>query len=1072
MKRLRPSSHEPRLCSVVEYASACGVCFLFVFTFVRSPAAESPHVSAPQIEQRVASGTDNHALALMKEADDAQNDWVEASLRSAIQRYEEVIRLSRARSDFDLAARAAASAGDVHFNLSEYKESLARYEEARSLRRLSGNKPEEMRAAGRVGLVNAYLGKAKKGLPICLQVIDYFRRLRPIADPSVRAEAQNCAGETNYSLSKHKEAIVYFEQAQTLWRDANNPDGQAQANLNLGYAYADLGDPDKGKAAFNRSLELYRETKNTRGEGLALTGLGNTHSTVGNKQAALDHHTKASEFLRKVGDHAGEAVALNNTAQVYEDLNELQTALDNYSRALAVYQQLGNVEFAAVTKYYMARTYKALKNTDKALELLNESVNESKTINNRRLTAYALTAISSIRRTEGLISEAQSQLNTALHLYRRLGDRIGQANAQIELGHTYRAGGDEKKAFSAYSSALQLYQAAGDHTGEAESLYYSALSKNALGRTDEALAYIRKSNQVVESVRLQIVSPELRSSYFASVHKHAELYIELLMKSPASVTAAFEVSEKTHSRSLLEVLGEASAQIREGVDPQLLDQERSLQETLRAKTVYRMRLLDRPQSQSDLIQVEADIRRITTAYNALQTRIKQQSEKYGNLVQPQPLDLRGIQANLESDTLLLQYSLGVERSYLWAITDHSINAYPLPGRNELESSVELVGKLLKARETIDSSDPILYEKQVAEADAAYWREAAKLSETLLGQVAGLSESKRLLVVADGALHFLPFEALPEPSPTSAQSSNEPKPLVLAHELVVLPSASILAHIRRTRSAGVNQTKLITVVADPVFSITDPRVDKSAREQLTPEIVDKSPIRLEATMREADGIMTLTPSGHGSTLLGFAANRQKVLSGELGQYRIIHLATHASVDIENPELSGIMFSQVTATGQKEEGLLQLPEIYNLNLDHAELVVLSACETGFGKDVRGEGLASLSRGFIYAGARSVIGSLWKVDDAASAELMTKFYEGMFKEGLTPSAALRQAKESMWRSGRYRAPFYWAAFVLQGEYRDRIEMPPSQSYSPWLLLAPIGILALGIYLLIRRRRGSSST
>jgi CHAT domain-containing protein/tetratricopeptide (TPR) repeat protein len=1074
MKRFRASSHEvQRFLSTLEYVCFCLTCFLFILAFSNAPRSiESPDIPPQQTVTAAANVDRMEVLALMKDAEGLRADWLEASFRGAIARYGEVVRLSWARSDFDLAAKAASSAGEIHFILSEYQNALRRYEEARSLRRQSRNRSEEMRALGRVALVNVSLGKASQALPICMEVIDYFRDLRPISDPALRAEAQNCAGEANYSLSKHKQSIVYFEQAQTLWREANDANGQALASLNLGYAYSDLGDPEKAKTAFDHSLALYRETKNRRGEALALTGLGSIYSLAGNKQAALDHHSKASEILKIVGDHAGEAIALNSTGQVYEDLNNPDTAIDHYSRAFAIYDQLGNTEFAAVTKFYIGRTYNLSGKKEKAVKFFSECVSESEAIKNDRLTAYALTKLSGIRRTDGLIAEAQLQLKTALRLFRKLSDRIGQGNALIELGHTYRDLGNHREAFRVYSSAVQLFEAAGDHANEAESLYYSAFSQNALGHVDEALARIKRSNEVVESLRAQIISPELRSSYFASVHKHAELYIDLLIKSNNSVAEAFEVSEKTHSRSLLEVLGEASAQIRKGANPELLEQEHSLQQKLRAKALYRMRLLDASRDPKELAQLETDIREITTAYNALQTKIKQQSQEFGNLVQPQPLNLREVQANLESDTLLLEYLLGVERSYLWAVTQTSINVFELPGRNVLEASVEQVGNLLKARASNGEDNSVPYEQRVVEADAKYWPEAAKLSTTLLGPVAALKAQKRLVIVPDGALHFLPFEALPEP--LVQQSSSEPEPLVLAHEVVSLPSASILAQLRRPRSAGEQQTKLISVLADPVFSRRDSRVDESARQQASLEAAaDNDPMRLEATRREADAIMNLTVADEGTKLLGFEANRRMALSGNLGQYRIVHFATHATVDIKNPELSGIILSLVTREGDTDEGFLQLPEIYNLNLDHTQLVVLSACETGFGNDVRGEGLVSLSRGFIYAGSRSVVGSLWKVDDTATSQLMTKFYEGMFKERLTPSAALRQAKEFMWRSSQYRAPFYWAAFVLQGEYRDRIEMPPPRHYSPWLLVASAPILAIGVYLLIRvRRRRSSSS
>jgi CHAT domain-containing protein len=204
-------------------------------------------------------------------------------------------------------------------------------------------------------------------------------------------------------------------------------------------------------------------------------------------------------------------------------------------------------------------------------------------------------------------------------------------------------------------------------------------------------------------------------------------------------------------------------------------------------------------------------------------------------------------------------------------------------------------------------------------------------------------------------------------------------------------------------------------------------------------------------------------------MGFDASRAMISKPELAQYRIVHFATHGFVDYEHPELSGLVLSLVDQNGQPQDGFLRLHDIYNLKLS-ANLVVLSACNTGLGKEVKGEGLIGLTRGFMYAGAAGVAASLWKVDDDATAELMKHFYEGMFTKGLTPSAALREAQLGMWKQKRWHAPYYWAAFVIQGQYNQR-ETSGFGVMSPhkWIALS-LGLastLVLIVLLIFSRRR-----
>jgi CHAT domain-containing protein len=243
-----------------------------------------------------------------------------------------------------------------------------------------------------------------------------------------------------------------------------------------------------------------------------------------------------------------------------------------------------------------------------------------------------------------------------------------------------------------------------------------------------------------------------------------------------------------------------------------------------------------------------------------------------------------------------------------------------------------------------------------------------------------------------------------------------------------------------------------VLADPVFEIADSRVHAAQGQgpsQNSTAVVSAGLLvrsagdlgfsrdgalrlpRLLFTRQEAEAILAVTPPGAGMQALDFQADRATATSADLAQYRIVHFATHGLLNSEHPELSGLVFSLVQPDGSQQDGFVQLQDIYNLKLS-ADLVVLSACESGLGKEVSGEGLVGLTRGFMYAGATRVVASLWNVSDVATARLMADFYKAMEKDGMSPAAALRTAQLSMWKQKRWSAPYYWAAFQIQGEWK----------------------------------------
>jgi CHAT domain-containing protein len=294
------------------------------------------------------------------------------------------------------------------------------------------------------------------------------------------------------------------------------------------------------------------------------------------------------------------------------------------------------------------------------------------------------------------------------------------------------------------------------------------------------------------------------------------------------------------------------------------------------------------------------------------------------------------------------------------------------------------------------------------------------------------------------LHYVPFAALPLPGAGGAS----PDRVVERHEVVYLPSASVAGLIRAEHQQRRPAERLLAVLADPVFEAADQRLtgdrvsagrSAASRTRTIERLADVSPLegpepgwqvsRLPFTRREAAAIVAVAPDSGARLATDFDASRELVLSGELASYRYIHFATHGFYDSDFPELSGIVLSLFDRRGRPVNGFFRLHDIYNLKLN-ADLVVLSACQTGLGKHVSGEGLIGLTRGMLYAGASRVAASLWNVDDAATAELMQHFYAGMLREKISPASALRAAQLRMLRTKRWSDPWFWAAFVIQGD------------------------------------------
>jgi CHAT domain-containing protein/Tfp pilus assembly protein PilF len=893
----------------------------------------------------------------------------------------------------------------------------------------------------------------RKGIEKYQEALELYRRAR---DRKREAETIHNIGRVYWSLGEMQKALERYNEALPIRRAVGDRRGEAHTLGNIGLVYWSLGEMQKALEKFNEALPINRALGDRIGEAHMLNNIGTVYSLLGEMQKAMEKFNEALSIRRAVGDRSGEAQTLNNISRIYWSLGEMQKAMETHNEVLPIRRALGDRRGEALTLSNIGAVFWSLGEMQKALEKYNEALPIRRAVGDRIGEAQTLGNIGLVYRSLGEMQKALEKFNEALPIKRALGDRIGEANILNHIGVVYRSLGEIQRALEKYNEALLIRRAVGDRYGEAETLLGIARAEQKQGNLTQAHQTIEQAISIVESVRASISSQELRASFFASRQDLYESYIEVLMQmhkqNPAASfdALALTVSERARARSLLELLTESRIDVRQGVDSSLLERERSLQQLLNAKAAAQIALLSRNHTPAQAEAAAKEIDSITTEYKELREQIRARNPRYAALTQPQPLSLAEIQQQvLDPDTLLLEYSLGDNASYLFVVSQASITSHQLPKRAEIEAATRRVRELLTAPQPQPGDTEAKYQARIKEARESYWPQAAVLSRMLLGPAASQLGGKRLLIVADGALQYLPFGALPTPG-TEGQRDRETErqgksalstPLIVNNEIVHLPSASALAVLRRELAGRQPAAKAVAVLADPVFSADDARVKSDAKtqagEEAPPELrraindVRGEMRRLLLTRDEAESILSVTPRTDGFGALDFRANRATATSDELSRYRIVHFATHGLLDSEHPELSGIVLSLVDERGRAQDGFLRLHEIFNLRLP-AELVVLSACQTGLGKEIKGEGLVGLTRGFMYAGAARVVASLWQVNDAATAELMKRFYRLMLKDGMRPAAALRAAQIEMWKRPQWQSPFYWGGFALQGEWK----------------------------------------
>ncbi|MGH9767467.1 MAG: tetratricopeptide repeat protein, partial [Blastocatellia bacterium] len=604
--------------------------------------------------------------------------------------------------------------------------------------------------------------------------------LRPATEQDktrIAAESAESAGiqEKTNAPENWRQAIAKFEEALTLWRQLDDRRGELRMLARLGREYLNTADPQKALNYYQQAFPLAKSLGDRNQEANLLLGIGGVYSRQDEYQKALEAYEKARQVFASMSRREGEAIAINNIGLIHQYLGDARKSLEYYEQALQTFSSLKLANRQCNTLNQIGTVYKHLGQMHQALGYHNLALAIARERRIPDCECRILRQMGDVYLNLRDTQKALESYNEGLKLCRAVGNRVCEAETLKGLGSVSQLSGENEKALDLFGQALNKFRLSGERIREANALHLMAQVNQALGRLSEALQQTEQDLEIMESVRADVVGHPSRESFFVSAQVGFSLYIDLLMqlheKHPAEGhnATALMANERARARGLLELLAEAGADLRRGVSPVLIELERSLQRQINAKAAARASLLDDEESGAHPASLDKKISELTSRYREVAAQIRAASPNYAALTQPQPLSAVEIQRQLlDENTVLLEFALGGKRSWLWSVTPQSLDSYSLPPENEIEAASRKVYELLISRQPKKDLTESEQQRLIVEADARFTAEISALSRMLLGPIASKLrqewKDKRLLIVAPGALEYLPFAALPLPEP--------------------------------------------------------------------------------------------------------------------------------------------------------------------------------------------------------------------------------------------------------------------------------------------------------------------
>ncbi|MBN8722449.1 MAG: CHAT domain-containing protein [Acidobacteria bacterium] len=890
-----------------------------------------------------------------------------------------------------------------------------------------------------------------------------------------------------YSLNENLKSIENYEKSLALWTELGQRYSQAATLLAIGGVYYIIDDYQLALSYYEQALPIWIEIKDRYGEGYTLAAIGNAKVSTGDYFKAVECYYQSIQAYQDLSNLNAEGTARFSLSNAFYLLGELNESLSNYQQTLALFQTTKDKKGQASTYTNLGLVYAGLKNKDLSLENYNKAIALYQEQNEPIAEAFTRLGVSASHLLFEEHDKALEVGNQSLEIFLKSKDKRGEAIALSNIGRVYFASGDKEKAKENYQKAIDIFRSLGYRSGEAAMLYGLASVALELGNINEAQSQIEAALKIVNSPTLKITEQEIKEFNFTALRSYFDLYIDVLMQlhknnpNGGYDLQAFQVNEQARARFLQDILTSIRPTI-SGIDSQLLAKERKVNQLIRNKTRSQMKLLSAEYTAEQLTSVSKDLEKFAKEYEVIQAEIKEKYPRYAQLMYSSPIATKDLQQRLGKDTILLEYWLGQKYSYLWLVTPDKVESFELPARFEIEQQANKFHQLLRARNDIiryykgkpinQSTTHNLTKDQIKdlakllaegkslnkplsteEKDAQAAELANTLGQILLQPVATKLAKSKLLIVGEGALHFIPFAALINPGDETKKT-----PLLVDHEIAYLPSALSFIASQTTNNERKNLKPSVAIFADPILSVVDNRLSKKAlkdkeENQQPPSILlslkdparqsvelayraaedtgilneDYRIPRLPVAAQEAKQLATILEKP--KEILETAMTRNILSSEELKQYSILHFSSYAFINSKHPAISGLALSLFDTVGKEQDNFLRLKDLYNLELP-ADLVTFSAGGTTLNGEVRAEGFYALSRGLMYSGVSRTMLSLWTVNEDARVELMSKFYQELLKQKqLKPSIALRNAQLAILEDKRWQSPYYWAAFMVVG-------------------------------------------
>lgn len=898
-------------------------------------------------------------------------------------------------------------------------QALADYDEALAIYRDIGDGIGEASTLGGIGYI-WYSYDTENAIQFVSEALEVRRR---VDDRDLTGKSLNMLGTLYYSqVGDNAKAIDYYRGAETVRAEIGDRIALASTLTTMAAAYDESGNPVQALAAYERSISLDLETDQIQRAQWSLRNSGVILYELARYSEALSHLDRARDLAEDQGTLEDVAHIVNWIGVVYLFLGDMESALENLRTVVLIAEEVDDSQILSRALTNIGMVYLNAQRPERANDYSARALALYEEIGDQQGWLVAAQNL-----TEGLFlmgdfTGAESYAQEVLGVARTIQDKSSEGLSLLTLGNA-------QLYLDKFDEALVSHQAGYDLGRSIENpiLQYWALlgfadNYQRQKDVDKALEYYDRALETVEATRSALQTEEDKAGFLSRERYFYEDLVRFLSRSHLAepenryASLAFGYAESAKARSFLDLLSDALKNVEEGVDPDLLAQRNQLLTDLSYTRQDLTWLSSQTEQDRDQIaQYRNQLEELESEYSLLQREIRASSPRYSALQYPQPSSLEEIQATaLEEDVVLLEYAVGDSSTTLWAVTPESYSLFLLPGRQTLEEELDLL--------RISLTDPNRGSPEL------FAQSAHRLYRMLLEPAEGLiADGKKLVIIPDDVLYYLPFEALLVVEADENDGFGQFPYLIRQNAVSYAQSASVLKQLRTGRGQSeAAPGKRLLAFGDPVYAIED--------ESDTVEYVDGGAMRagLERLPFSGEEVLNIarffSPDEADVFVRGEATEEWIKASSSLDSYRYIHFATHGLINERRPDFSSIVLAHTP--DRTEDGFLLATEIFNLKLN-ADLVVLSACETGLGKMVRGEGMVGLTRAFMYAGAQSLVVSLWSVADQSTSILMERFYEKLIVDQLDKTEALRLAKIALIEEGEFTHPFHWAPFVLMGNW-----------------------------------------